>query len=169
MNLGKNKLWARIMVFILLLASILLNSCSNGGARNNISNVGTNIGTLPNGSTVYASPVSFNTSPGGGPVNGQIGISGGTSFYSTTITFNNSIPVTTLNQQFKYSFVNLTQPYADTNGITVTTNPRPCLVGTAGSSLPTSCQVTISAASTTSAGTYSITPVANSSGGSLLC
>lgn len=146
----------KLLIFFALLVSFLAG-CSSGGncAPNKNSANPVQIGTLPNGSAVYLSnnnlPVTETT-----PTTATIYLVGGLANESYTVNF-----VSSKLQAKRLASAN--QYAVESNGISVT--PNPCVIGTAGSGYPSSCQVSIAVSSSTYPGTYNVTPTASSSNG----
>ncbi len=138
-----------MLCFLMLFAFI--TGCSNSGSSGSGGSSGSapvELGTLPNGSRVY---VSANNLPlsASGSAEATISLSGGSPNESFVINY-------VINKALS---VNRTHNVADVDtGISI--NPSSCTLGTAGSNLPTSCKLIISASDSTSAGTYTITPTA---------
>lgn len=146
------------IIGIFLFLVLFITGCSSGGncAPNNSSPTAVQIGTLPNGSAVYLSnnnlPVTEST-----PTTATIYLVGGSANESYSVNF-----VSSKLQAKRIASAN--QFAIESSGITVT--PNPCMLGTAGSGYSSSCQVNIAVSSSTSPGTYNVTPTASSSNGS---
>ena len=143
----------KIINLFVLLFVIFIAGCSSSGSSSNSSggSSGTpiQIGTLPNGSSVYISqnnlPVNNDT-----PAQANIYLEGGSPNESYNITF-------ATNQQLQTK-LNTNESY----GISIVTTPTPCIIGTAGSGAPTQCKITVTSSANTYPGTYIITPSATS-------
>lgn len=140
----------KCLLFILLAISLILTACG-GGNSTSASGYGApvQIGTLPNGSAVYLSKNNLPVSDGN-PAQVTIYLEGGSSSESFAISF-------TTTQQLQAT---LRTKYIESYGISVSTIPTPCIIGTADSGAPTQCQVTVTSSVETYAGTYLITPTA---------
>lgn len=101
------------------ISGIFLLSCSNAGNfnQNNGNNIPVSIGTLPNGSVVYASQGSFSAA-NGSSTSGSISINGGTPGYAFEISTSVS-----------------------PSGPEITTTPTNCLLISGGGGAPSSCQI----------------------------
>ena len=148
----------KLLIFFALLVSFLAGCSSGGNCAPNDNDNSANpvqIGTLPNGSAVYLSnnnlPVTEST-----PTTATIYLVGGSANESYTVNF-----VSSKLQAKRLASAN--QYAVESNGISVT--PNPCVIGTAGSGYPSSCQVSIAVSSSTYPGTYNVTPTASSSNG----
>lgn len=161
MNQFSARFYKTFKIIILLLIAGFLNSCSGSATASNNSTV--NLGTAPNGSVVMISSNSFSISPSGN-TSATISISGGTPNTSTTINFNN-ISFRSNTKILQPNSITSSASKTEFNGITITTIPNVCTLGTVGTNLPTSCQVNISTSDTTLPGTYLVTPIATNNTG----
>lgn len=149
--LVRNKLY----IIWLVCLTLVLSACGANGTASSSSGGGGggNEGTLPNGSNVIISASSFVLDASESIATGTLSISGGAANATYTFVFANSVisPVSIV----------------DSNGISVTTTPAPCTLGTEGTGLPTSCGFNVSASPSTPAGKYTIALTANGSDGSV--
>lgn len=162
------------MVIMLMITTGILSSCDNNNnqqaAQHDANRV--NLGTAPNGSKVMASADSFAVTQGGSTP-GTIGSFGGTADTSYTLTFNTgTIPVSSTNKQLVskssnksgVAAVGANNTYNVPDGITVSTDPAPCVMstGVTGTHL---CKFSIAVSDYTKPGTYSVVPLATTSTG----
>lgn len=139
--------------FIFLLLFVVGCSSSTASSGGSVTpDTGVEIGSLPNGSSVYISnnnlPVTEST-----PTSTTVYLVGGSANASYSVNF--------VSSKLQNSRLNIQDQLAvaESTGISVT--PNPCVIGTTGSGAASSCKVTIAVASTTQPGTYTITPVAS--------
>ena len=143
----------------LVCLALFLSACGmNGTSSSGSSGGGGNEGTLPNGSNVVISASSFVLDASESTAAGTLSISGGTANSAYTFIFANSVVSPS-------SIKSQSESTTDSNGISVTTTPSPCTLGTAGTGLPTSCTFNVSALSSTPAGKYTIALTAQGSDG----
>lgn len=157
-----------INLFILFMM-IFITGCSNSGDCAVNKSAPIQIGTLPNGSTVYLSqnnlPLSDGTS-----AQATIYLEGGSPNESYNITFaTNRLPKTKLTSNKLHTDSNLRDcslppqnalAVSEDYGINIATNPTPCVIGTVGSGAASQCKLTITSSANTYPGTYTITPSA---------
>lgn len=157
-----------INLFILFMM-IFITGCSNSGDCAVNKSAPIQIGTLPNGSTVYLSqnnlPLSDGTS-----AQATIYLEGGRPNESYNITFaTNRLPKTKLTSNKLHTDSNLRDcslppqnalAVSEDYGINIATNPTPCVIGTVGSGAASQCKLTITTSANTYPGTYTITPSA---------
>ena len=150
---------AYVYSLVVLCFALALAACSGNSSSPSNSNGSVNVGTAPNGSAVFISQGSFSATQGGN-TSGSVYITGGNPNTYDTITFNISENPSNVSVNKQISAKAGLKSLFVGNGITITTLPSPCVVGTIGTNLPTSCQITISVSSTTAPGTYIVTPMA---------
>lgn len=139
--------------FIFLLLFVVGCSSSTASSGGSVTpDTGVEIGSLPNGSSVYISnnnlPVTEST-----PTSTTVYLVGGSANASYSVNF--------VSSKLQNSRLNIQDQLAvaESTGISVT--PNLCVIGTTGSGAASSCKVTIAVASTTQPGTYTVTPIAS--------
>ena len=150
---------SKFYVIWLICLVLTLSSCIPGGT----SSPGEATAILPNDLKVVVSPRQFNLDIGEvDNANGTLNIIGGAANSSYSFVFANSTRSgSSMQEQPRGSA-------ADNNGISVTTSPTPCTLGTTGTELPTSCAFKITNLLTTPLGEYKIALSAVDSQGTII-